>query len=97
MVRKILLFLLFSSMADAGSVYPPSANELRSLELGEAILFFMPKEDAEIIAWDYHVDGPIAWLTDGFEPYPSNRRGFFREGRLKLEVQHPNLRGRVST
>jgi hypothetical protein len=86
MTRTILILLLFSPLTEAVTVYPPPANKLASVELGDAIKLFMPEAGQKQIPWDFNVNAPVIWLTEGYEPYVSNRSGFYREGLVRINV-----------
>lgn len=70
-------------------VYPASAGKLKSLELGEAVLLFMPDNASEPIPWDFRVDAPVVWLTDGYkeDAMPNGETFSHRDGLMRIHVQ----------
>lgn len=65
--------------------YPASVTSLPRLELGQAILMFMPKLEQPSLGWDFNADGPIAWITDGYQD-DEHRNIVTREGLLRVNV-----------
>lgn len=79
------LILIFSSSANAQSVYPEIAKSLPLLEIGNAILFLMPPKNIPYLNWSYLGDSSsIEWLDDGYvveswgAGQASMRRGLMR-------------------
>jgi len=70
--------------------YPSSTEALPRIELGKAIKMFMPA-DGKGIGWDFNVDGPIAWMTDGYETTTNQSRAQ-RIGLMRIDVL-----GKIST
>ena len=91
---KKLLFavLLLPIVALAQSVYPTTAQSLKPMELGEAILLLMPDKGAKWIGWDHRAESNILWLTEGWESRRPKENSIFRDGLMRIHVK-----GKVST
>jgi len=65
--------------------YPAALKYLPQLELGTAVLHFMPPAESELIDWSFNADGPVAWETVG---YTSDIHGdtSTRKGLLRVHV-----------
>lgn len=70
------------NIAPALTPYPEDTNSLSRLELGEALLTFMPVAD-ERIPWDFNASGPVRWKTAGIEYVGGRAR---RVGLLRVDV-----------
>lgn len=84
-----ILLAIFTHTSHAEFVYPISAKKLKPMELGEAILLFMPDESLKNIYWDYRAnDKNILWNTDGFkqEKLWNGEIQSFREGFIRIHV-----------
>ncbi len=68
-----------------GTTNNETLNGYRSFELGEAILLFMPDKNMDSISWDYRLDSPISWLTDGFKK-EEKTKFFRRHGLMRINV-----------
>ena len=90
---KKLLFavLLLPIVALAQSVYPTTAQSLKPMELGEAILLLMPDKGANSVKWDHRAASNIQWLTEGWQSYEIGTT-IFRDGLMRIHVK-----GKVST
>lgn len=85
----VILFVCFSYTSHAESVYPSSAEKLNPMELGEAVLLFMPENSLDRIYWDFRANEKnILWNTDGFEEkvWANGITEVFREGFLRIHV-----------
>lgn len=69
-----------AAVVDTQPVYPKSLQGTKSLELGELILLLIPDTPADQFGWDYRVNSPITWLTNGVEygGMSATRRGVVR-------------------
>jgi hypothetical protein len=88
----IISFLsAFSVKADdmvRGTTNNETLNGYRSFELGEAILLFMPNKN-ESVNWDYRIDSPVIWLTEGYTEtgnYEKFTEKAFRKGLMRINV-----------
>lgn len=72
----------------AKSVYPKTAEKIKPLELGEAILLFMPENSSKSVNWDFRENAAIVWNTEGYEAenMGSNETLSFRDGLMRIEV-----------
>jgi hypothetical protein len=71
-----------------GTTNNETLNGYRSFELGEAILLFMPNKN-ESVNWDYRIDSPIIWLTEGYTEtgnYEKFTEKAFRKGLMRINV-----------
>jgi antitoxin component YwqK of YwqJK toxin-antitoxin module len=68
-----------------GTTNNSKLNSYRSMELGTAILLFMPDKSMEHVGWDYRLDAPVIWLTDGYA-YENNTGEAFRKGLMRINV-----------
>ena len=75
-----------AKVVDNQVVYPPVLQGTKSLELGELVLLMMPVSDAEQIGWDYRVDAPIAWQTNGYAELPGGIT-YIRQGFARVNIQ----------
>ena len=92
-MMKILLFavLLLPIVVLAQGVYPTTAQSLKPMELGEAILLLMPDKGANSVSWDHRAASNIQWLTEGWQSYPKVN-SIFRDGLMRIHVK-----GKTST
>ena len=65
--------------------YPASLERLPQLELGTAVLQFMPLAGSELIDWSFNADGPVAWQTEGYASDIHGDRSS-RKGLLRVHV-----------
>lgn len=65
--------------------YPASLRRLPQLELGTAVLQFMPPAGSELIDWSFNADGPVAWETEGYASDINGDRST-RKGLLRVHV-----------
>lgn len=72
----------------AESVYPKAAEKIKPLELGEAILLFMPENSSESIKWDFRENSAIAWSTEGYkeENMGATETLSYRDGLMRIQV-----------
>jgi hypothetical protein len=71
-----------------GTTNNETLNGYRSFELGEAILLFMPDKNMESVGWDYRIDAPVIWLTDGYTAEDSRyKEEAFRKGLIRINVE----------
>lgn len=70
--------------------FPSSTESLPRMELGNAIKMFMPPKDKGI-DWEFNVNGPIAWMTEGYETVTNQSRAQ-RSGLMRIDVL-----GKIST
>ena len=91
---KKLLFavLLLPIVVLAQGVYPTTAQSLKPMELGEAILLLMPDKGANSVNWDHRAESNILWLTEGWESRRPKENSIFRDGLMRIHVK-----GKVST
>jgi hypothetical protein len=71
-----------------GTTNNETLNGYRSFELGEAILLFMPNKN-ESVNWDYRIDSPAIWLTEGYTEtgnYEKFTEKAFRKGLMRINV-----------
>lgn len=67
-------------------VYPKAAENLISMELGEAVLMFMPPNNMQFVEWMFQSNSPkINWLDDA---YKTNKEGSYssRTGLMRVNV-----------
>jgi hypothetical protein len=67
------------------AVYPDAAKNIEPVELGQAILSFMPNENDGDINWNFRSNSKnIAWLDS---PYVQNEDGVTRTGLMRINVE----------
>lgn len=71
MIMRIFLLTLCWCVAPsvlASDTHPPEVKKLQSLELGQAILLFMPRvKESQYVGWDFRSESQVAWLSNGYE------------------------------
>jgi hypothetical protein len=83
----VVLCYIVNASNGYADILNPTADKILSkypsLELGQAILLFMP-EKGDDITWSYRVDTPVLWITNGYE---SNGIYAYRNGLIRINVQ----------
>lgn len=97
MTMRILLLILYLCAAPsvlASDTYPLDVKKLQSLELGQAILLFMPDEGSQYVGWDFRSEAQVAWLNEGYEAKKDDKAQTtsVRHGLLRI-----NVKGKKST
>ena len=86
--RKFALFssfiflLSFGSYCSAGGIYPKAADNLKQMELGDAVYMLMPNKGADFYSWSSGAD--IAWITDSIGSYADGDS--YRLGLMRVNV-----------
>jgi hypothetical protein len=65
-------------------VFPRSAEHLQPIELPEFIASIVPEHAFGGMTWDYLSNGPIVWITNGYE---RNKAETYRRGMVRIRVQ----------
>lgn len=76
----------FIAEQKGNNTYPPSAGKLKSIELGQAILMFMPPSETNQIDWSYQSTAGIIWLDDTYESAKDSSSNF-RTGFMRINVE----------
>ena len=93
----LLIFLFFAVPLSWGAgVYPSSVEKLPTVELGQAVLLFIPgKGSGDFVNWDLLSEGPIEWLDEGYvrnDKDLQSKRAYLRRGLMRI-----NILGKKST
>lgn len=67
------------------NIYPPSIGKLKSVELGQAVLMFMPPSDGtKLISWAFQSDNGVVWLDDSYKSAADGSN--YRTGLMRINV-----------
>ncbi|MDO8754134.1 MAG: hypothetical protein Q7J80_09610 [Anaerolineales bacterium] len=93
-ILSLILLLSAAPLSWSGDVHPPSAKKLPSIELGQALLLFMPDEASKFVGWDFRSEAQIVWLSDGYETRKDEKtqNTSVRHGLMRI-----NVNGKKST
>lgn len=93
-ISLLILCLCATPLSWGSDVYPPSVKKLPSIELGQAILLFMPDEGSRYVGWDFRSEAQVAWLSEGYEAKKDDKAQTtsVRHGLLRV-----NVNGKKST
>lgn len=83
-ISFLIVVLTLTSGQCFADVYPAKANQLKQVELGQAVLLFMPPQNSQFVDWAFQANGPVVWLTSS---YSSNGNdATYREGLMRITV-----------